>query len=39
MDSDGEYENAMPILRTISQDDHNTQTPGALRKVRLFFNK
>ncbi|XP_037818380.1 uncharacterized protein LOC119608151 isoform X5 [Lucilia sericata] len=34
VDSDGEYESGgMPIMRTISQDDHNIQTPGALRKV------
>ncbi|KAM7347620.1 rho GTPase activating protein at 1A isoform 3-T8 [Cochliomyia hominivorax] len=32
VDSDGEYESGMPIMRTISQDDHNIQTPGALRK-------
>ncbi|XP_065364346.1 active breakpoint cluster region-related protein isoform X2 [Calliphora vicina] len=33
VDSDGEYESGMPLMRTISHDDHNTQTPGALRKV------
>uniref|UniRef100_A0A1I8NNV9 Active breakpoint cluster region-related protein n=2 Tax=Stomoxys calcitrans TaxID=35570 RepID=A0A1I8NNV9_STOCA len=33
MDSDGEYENGMPIMRTISHEEHNTPAPGALRKV------
>lgn len=33
MDSDGEYENGMPIMRTISHDDHNTPAPGVSRKV------
>lgn len=38
MDSDGEYENGMPIMRTISHDDHNTPAPGALRKVRKLYS-
>ncbi|XP_058977626.1 active breakpoint cluster region-related protein isoform X2 [Musca domestica] len=33
MDSDGEYENGMPIMRTISHDDHNAPAPGVSRKV------
>ncbi|XP_036318083.1 active breakpoint cluster region-related protein isoform X2 [Rhagoletis pomonella] len=32
LDSDGEYEGP-PIMRTISHDEPNTQTPSALRKV------
>ncbi|XP_075154378.1 rho GTPase activating protein at 1A isoform X3 [Haematobia irritans] len=32
MDSDGEYENGMPIMRTISHEEHATPVPGALRK-------
>uniref|UniRef100_A0A0K8TVM6 Uncharacterized protein n=1 Tax=Bactrocera latifrons TaxID=174628 RepID=A0A0K8TVM6_BACLA len=32
LDSDGEYEGP-PIMRTISHDDQNSQTPSALRKV------
>ena len=44
VDSDGEYENGMPLLRTISHDEHNVPTPGSLRKVsvcveQLYINK
>lgn len=43
MDSDGEYENGgMPIMRTISHDEHTTPAPSALRKVKwhtYFLNE
>uniref|UniRef100_A0A1A9VUF9 Active breakpoint cluster region-related protein n=1 Tax=Glossina austeni TaxID=7395 RepID=A0A1A9VUF9_GLOAU len=32
VDSDGEYDVGLPIMRTISHDDHSSQTPSAIRK-------
>lgn len=34
VDSDGENDNLMPIMRSISHDEQTPQTPGVLRKVR-----